>query len=444
MPGEEIVARMGLDNSGYARGLRESGTLADRHMREQEGRWKRHSQALSRAVDVAAKVGSAAMGGLVGVMAAYSRHSEQARRDTERLRESFEKLAAGVGRDIFGGSNFARGLSDAVDWVERQRRSATDAIARMFNPDVDEVNRLLDDQQAFERRRRSDLQTTDLNRSIRAFGAEGSTDRELLRQVEIDRLAAANEQLRQAINNAKDLATNERAVLHERRQAAYETRLASIERRHTDEGMRRNEDILSLQRRRGRIGLQGLEGLDAAEQQAREDAEIARRRARFEVEQTDDPEWKKRRELLRKELEIDVRRDTEIERIRRQREGLQSTSRGIRTGAQIDILRSSGQDEEADALSLGLETQTRIEQIRQLGLGDTEEQSLINLVKSSANAELARISQRSREGVSLGAGFGVLSGQVFAGPTRSERSLESIETIITRIERKMDDVGALT
>lgn len=435
---------MGLDQSGYVRGLRESERHADAHMRRQEGRWKQHSAALSRVIDVGAKVGTAAIGGLTGALLAYSRQSEQAVRDTERVRAAFERLAAGVGRDIFGGSGFAAGLADAVNWIENQRSSITDWLARPFNSDVDEVNRLLRDQESFERARRAETAITGFDRSIRSFGAEGSSDAGALRQVEIDRLAAANEQLRQAINNAKDLAVNERQALQERRQAAYQARLARIEAKRDFSGIERNEDIESLQRRRSRIGLEGVEGLDAAEQQAREDAEIARRRARREVDAMDGPEYRKKRELIRRELEIDVRRDTEIDRIRRQREGLGNTGRNIGIGAQIDILRSTGREDEADALSLGLETQTQIEQIRQLGLGDTEEQALINAVKQSANAQLARMAARGRENLSLGAGFGVLSGQVFAGPSRSEQSLESIEDIITRIERKMDTVGTLT
>lgn len=438
---------MGLDQSGYVRGLRDVERETDRRTREMDrsirDRLQRGWHGVERGLRAVGVVGTASLTGMTLAARAYAEASERGARETEKLHQSWKKFQVDAGRDL-SVLNLTGEASSRLGELGRLRQGATDGLMSLFGVDMADIRGSLRGEEERARQLRSFSQGQTLDRSIRSFGAEGSSDAQLLRQVEIDRLAAANEQLKQAINNARDLAVNEKQVLQERRQAAYETRLARIEAKRDFSGIERNEDIESLQRRRERIGLEGIEGLDAAERQAIEDAEIARRRARREVEGMDGPEYKKKRELIKRELEIDVRRDSEIERIRRQREGLGNTSRNIGVGAQIDILRATGRDNEADALSLGLETQTQIEQIRQLGLGDTEEQALINAVKQSANAQLARLATRGRENLSLGAGFGVLSGQVFAGPSRSEQSLESIEDIIGRIERKMDTVGALT
>lgn len=64
MAREEIVARMGLDKSGYVRGLRDSERDAAAHFQRQERRWNQHAATLNRAVSLTARVGTAAIGGM--------------------------------------------------------------------------------------------------------------------------------------------------------------------------------------------------------------------------------------------------------------------------------------------------------------------------------------------------------------------------------------------
>lgn len=438
---EDLKVSIGLDDRPLHDGLRRTERTAQESSRRMASSVGANMRSMRTAFLGVASVGVGAFAAIGRATEAYAQRSERAAQSAERFKGKFNELAVSVGRDLQVFDVFS-GSGGVADRLRGGSEMAFNALGALVGVDMADARRSLRLQEELERQTRAGRFMLGMDRDIRSFADNPAeaVDRE------VDAIRERSRAMQDAVNASKDLTAGEKNLTAARIRETEAQRIQQLEMTRGASvvaGYAGAATLRSLAAQRGAVGTRGLASLDAQREIAGADYDAAVNAAlsRYMASPRTDQSQQEREIAIERAR---LQRDRELDRIDRERDGLHRSVRGLRTGLGIDSLRLSGRDGEAEDLEIGLRTLERIEEIEALGLDDDSEAGLVDSTKRIGQAQLDERRSRNRRDISLAGGLGVLSRQVFVADNPQTKSVQNIETMLGRIERKMPPAAVLT